>query len=43
MYERLKNLYDQGKLSLQGLANAVMKGLISAEDFQKISGEKYDG
>ena len=43
MFDRLKKLYDQKKLTLQGLANAVMKGLITSEEFYEISGEKYDG
>ncbi len=42
MYERIKRLYDSKALTLEGLKNAVAKGLISADEFKKISGEVYE-
>lgn len=41
MFERLKRLYDSGKLTKDGLKNAVVNGLITADDYAKITGEKY--
>lgn len=41
MFERLKRLYDSGKLTKDGLKNAVAKGLITADDYSKITGEVY--
>lgn len=41
MYERLKRLYDEGRLSVSGLANALNKGWITEEEMQRIiAGEK---
>ena len=37
MYETLKRLYDAGKLSDQGLDNAVAKGWISPEQRYEIA------
>lgn len=42
MFERIKRLYDEGKLSINGLKNAVEKELITAEQYKLICGEKYD-
>lgn len=40
MFERLKRLYNEGKLSANGLANAVKKGWITAAERDAIlSGE----
>lgn len=36
MFERLKALYQQGKLSDRGLDRAVFKGLISQEEVTEI-------
>lgn len=41
MFERLKRLYDSGKLTKEGLRNAVGKGLINADEYEQITGEKY--
>ena len=40
MYERIKRLYEQGKLDKQGVWNAVPK-LITAEQYEEITGEPY--
>ena len=37
MYETLKRLYDVGKLSEQGLDNAVVKGWIAPEQRYEIA------
>ena len=42
MFDRLKRLFDSGKLTKDGLKSAVEKGLITAEEFTKIAGEKYE-
>ena len=36
MFERLKRLYDTGKLDEAGIQNAVLKGWITAEQAQEI-------
>lgn len=41
MYERIKRLYDSGELTIDGLKNAVIKNLITVEEYEEISGEKY--
>ena len=43
MFDRLKRLYDENRLTKEGLKNAVAKNLITAEEYQQITGEKYDG
>lgn len=43
MFERLKRLFDLGKLSIDGLKNAVSKNLITPEEYEIIAGEKYNG
>lgn len=42
MYETLKRLYTEGRLTKEGLANAVIKGWITAEQYQEITGEPYE-
>lgn len=42
MKERLKRLYNEKRLTLQGVANAVEQGLITVEDFKEITGKNYD-
>lgn len=42
MYERLKRLYDSGALTLEGLKNAVKKGLITPEEYAQICLKEYD-
>ena len=41
MFERLKNLYDCKRLSLEGLRNAVVKGMITEAQFGAIAGIPY--
>jgi hypothetical protein len=36
MFETLQRLYGEGKLTLQGLENAVVKGWITEEQKQEI-------
>lgn len=43
MFETLKRLYMEGKLTEQGLANAVIKGWITEEQFKKITSNDYIG
>lgn len=38
MYKTLKRLYDEGRLTVQGLRNAVTKGWITEEDMKEIMG-----
>ena len=40
MYERLKRLYVTGKLTADGLANAVIKGWITEAQKQEILAKK---
>ncbi len=39
MFERLKRLYDDGRLSADGLAAAVAREWITEEQRQEITGE----
>lgn len=41
MVERLRTLYDNGKLSKEGLKNAVVKNLITVDQYEEITGERY--
>ncbi len=41
MYERLKRLYSEGKITIQGLRNAVAKKLITEEQFTEITSQPY--
>ncbi len=41
MYSTLQRLYTSGKLSMQGLKNAVTKNWITIEQYQEITGEEY--
>ena len=43
MYPFLKRLYEEGRLNLLNLGNAVAKGWITAEEYTEISGEVYAG
>lgn len=42
MYERLKRLYDDGKLDDNGLDNAVAKGWISPQEAETIRTQRDD-
>ena len=42
MRERIERLYtEEKKLTIKGMKNAVVKGWITAEDFEEITGEKF--
>ena len=41
MFERLKNLYESGRLSEDGLRNAVGKGMITEKEFSLIFGRPF--
>lgn len=41
MFDRLKRLYEAGKITNTGLQNAVEKGWISAEQYKEITSEDY--
>ena len=42
MYERLKRLYDSGAITIAGLRNAVVKGLITKEEYSQICLKDYE-
>lgn len=42
MYDRLKRLYDAGTLTTAGLKNAVVRGRITAEQFEEITGVAFE-
>lgn len=42
MFERLKRLYENGRLDIAGLINAKKKGLIDENQFFYICGMFYD-
>lgn len=41
MFERIKKLYDEGRIFEDGVRNAVSKGLITAAQYKEITGEDY--
>ena len=41
MFERLKVLYEQGRIDEQGLLNAVERGWITEAEFHMITGKIY--
>ena len=43
MFDRLKRLYEENRLTKDGLKHAVAQNLITAEQYEQITGEKYDG
>lgn len=43
MFERLKRLYNEGKLDAQGIENAVAKGWITQEQADEILAEPESG
>lgn len=43
MFQAFKNLYIRGKVKKAGLSQAVKDKLITAADYQKITGEAYEG
>ena len=42
MFDRLKKLYDNKRLTQAGLKNAVKRGWITREEYETITGEAYD-
>lgn len=40
-YEKLKGYYDAGLWDLERMHNAVVKGWITADEYQEITGEEY--
>ncbi|WP_206460244.1 XkdX family protein [Anaerovorax sp. IOR16] len=40
-YEQVKDWYEKGLWSKQMVANAVIKGAITTEQYQEITGETY--
>lgn len=41
MYERIRKLYLDGRLTEIGVGNAVKRGWITAEQYKDITGEDY--
>lgn len=41
MFKAIQNLYNRGRLDNNGVADAVKRGLITAADYQAITGEVY--
>ena len=42
-FELVKNYYETGRWSKKAVRNAVAKGWITAEEYEEITGEEYDG
>lgn len=43
MFERLKRLYEGNRLTKDGLKKAVAENLITADQYEQITGETYNG
>ena len=43
MFERLKRLYEENRLTKDGLKKAVAESLITADQYEEITREKYNG
>ena len=41
MYERIKRLYEAGRLTAEGVLNAAKKGLITEAQAEEIIAEEY--
>lgn len=41
MFKKIKKWYAQGLWTNEMVANAVVKGVITAEQYKEITGEKY--
>lgn len=41
-FEKIKRYYDAGVWNRQMVKNAVKKGKITAEEYETITGEKYE-
>lgn len=42
-FELVKGYYDSGEWKKKAVKNAVKRGWITAEEFEEITGEVYDG
>ena len=40
-FEKVKKFYDKGFWTIDMVRNAVVKGWITEEEFEEITGEKY--
>lgn len=43
MFLQIKEWYEQGRWSKKKVGDAVIKGKITAEEYQLITGEEYPG
>ena len=43
MFERVKKYYDLGLYSKEQVGQFVLKGKLTAEEYQKITGQKWKG
>lgn len=43
MFKKIKKWYEQGLWAKAMVANAVKKGVITAEQYEEITGESYGG
>lgn len=41
-FERVKTYYNRGLWTIEQVRNAVIKGWITAEEFEEITGRSYD-
>ena len=41
MFKAILNLYKHKRITKAGVADAVVEGIITAEDYEKITGEVY--
>ena len=42
-YEQVKSFYEEGLWSKNAVKNAVKKGWITADEYEEITGEPYNG
>lgn len=42
-FEQIKEWYETGKWKKKAVKNAVIRGWITAEEYEEITGEPYDG
>lgn len=42
MFKAIKSLYDRGKIDKSGVREAVDNGLITTDEYEIITGEKYE-
>ena len=42
-FEKVKEFYDTGRWNIYRVANAVVMGWITAEEFEEITGQPYAG